>query len=507
MQGPCHRAPGRIVMRPHPVLILSPEGEDMSTTSVASPLSRPRLGLARVEITPPVGIYHRLWGAARHDRATGVHRPLYGDLLAIGPVDGGPPSLLRVQLDLCGLVQEQHDAVRQAVADGAGLALDRVVLSHSHTHSSGWFIPDRLPLPGGELIPGYLADLNERLRAAAPRAVAAMRPVLITYGVGRCAMAANRDYWDEQNQLYACGYNPDAPADDTVLVGRVTDDGGGLVATLVHYACHPTTLAWDNALISPDYIGAARETVERATGAPCIPFQGMCGDLGPRRGYVGDTAVADQNGRELGYAALAALTGLGPPATSLDYAGPVVSGATLGTWADRPVGEDRLAAAATLAGGCFTVDLPLRRIDAAEQRALLSEWEARQREADAAGDTVAARDAGARAERARRWLARLADLPPGDSYPLRFSVHRLGEALWITCGGEPYNVLQRELRRRFPDQAILCSPVSGDLQVAYLLPRDRYGLGLYQEEPSSLAPGCLEALTEAISARVAALLA
>jgi hypothetical protein len=29
-----------------------------------------------------------------------------------------------------------------------------------------------------------------------------------------------------------------------VLVGRVCDDGGRIVATIVNYACHPTTLAW-----------------------------------------------------------------------------------------------------------------------------------------------------------------------------------------------------------------------------------------------------------------------
>jgi hypothetical protein len=41
---------------------------------------------------------------------------------------------------------------------------------------------------------------------------------------------------------------------------------------------------------------------------------------------------------------------------------------------------------------------------------------------------------------------------------------------------------------------MIISPVSGDLQIAYLLPKDRYGVGLYQEEPSILGPGCLEGL-------------
>jgi hypothetical protein len=103
-------------------------------------------------------------------------------------------------------------------------------------------------------------------------------------------------------------------------------------------------------------------------------------------------------------------------------------------------------------------------------------------------------------------VARLADLPPGDSYPLDYSVHRLGDSLWVTCGGEPYHWLQQELQGRFPAFTVLVSPLAGNLQVAYLLPRSEYGRGLYQEEPSLLAPGCLEALCGAITGRIEALL-
>jgi hypothetical protein len=115
---------------------------------------------------------------------------------------------------------------------------------------------------------------------------------------------------------------------------------------------------------------------------------------------------------------------------------------------------------------------------------------------------VESRDRRARAERARRWLGRLADMPAGETYPLGFSVLRAGDALWIACGGEPYSALRTELRRRFPDWTLFISPLAGGLQIAYLLPRDRYGKGLYQEEPSILAPGCLELLTDAIAARI-----
>jgi hypothetical protein len=59
-----------------------------------------------------------------------------------------------------------------------------------------------------------------------------------------------------------------------------------------------------------------------------------------------------------------------------------------------------------------------------------------------------------------------------------------------------------ELRRRFPDLTLLVSSLAGDTQVAYLLPREDYGKGLYQEEPSSLAAGCLEVLADAITHRI-----
>jgi hypothetical protein len=176
-----------------------------------------------------------------------------------------------------------------------------------------------------------LEELRGKLSQASQQAAENMQEVIITYATGRCNLAANRDYWDEAYGHFVCGYNPDAEADDTVIVARISDPEGRLLATIVNYACHATTLAWENSLISPDFVGAMREKVEEQTGSPCIFAQGACGDLGPRYGYTGDTAVADQNGRWLAHAALAALESMGPAAMDFAYQGPVISGATLGT--------------------------------------------------------------------------------------------------------------------------------------------------------------------------------
>jgi hypothetical protein len=198
---------------------------------------------------------------------------------------------------------------------------------------------------------------------------------------------------------------------------------------------------------------------------------------------------------------------MGRPDTDFAYQGPVVSGATLGTWAPQSFDQARLAETALFAGGTYTVDLPLKpKPDPTALEQELAQHLADQQAADDANDPIAARNAGALAERARRWLSRIKDVPDGGTFPFRYTVYRLGDAIWVTTGGEPYNIIQVELRRRFPDHPILFSPVAGDMQIAYLLPADRYGKGLYQEQPSILDKGCLEILTDAIAAQITALL-
>jgi hypothetical protein len=197
---------------------------------------------------------------------------------------------------------------------------------------------------------------------------------------------------------------------------------------------------------------------------------------------------------------------MGPAGTDFVYQGPVISGATLGTWAHQSFTPERQAQTARFAGGIYTVDLPLKPgLEAEHFERELREWTARQQEAEAKRDPIEIRNCRALAERARRWLARLEGLPKGPTYTFHFTVHRLGDAIWATSGGEPYSLVQTELRRRFPRHTLLFSPLTSDFQTAYLLPRDRYGKGLYQEEPSCLAPGCLEALIEAMAARISAL--
>ncbi len=227
----------------------------------------------------------------------------------------------------------------------------------SHTHGGANVNSQLGDKPGGELIEQYLAHLTEQLRDALLEARGSLAPAWVTYGTGRCGLAANRDLWDADAGRFAVGYNPDAPADDTLVVARVTGEDGRPRATLFNYACHPTTLAWENRQLSPDFIGAAREVLENAYGVPALFLQGASGELAPRDNHQGKTAFADSNGRQLGHAAAAAIESLPPPGTRFVYTGIVASGANLGTWAYEPVEAAQLAAGEQLAARVSTVEL------------------------------------------------------------------------------------------------------------------------------------------------------
>src|SRR5688500_19701169 len=89
-------------------------------------------GVARADITPPVGIAHANWGAQAHERAQGVDLPLWATALALS--DGKTTTVL-VDLDLGGLRAENAMKVRQAISERTGIPASHIRLAYTHTHS------------------------------------------------------------------------------------------------------------------------------------------------------------------------------------------------------------------------------------------------------------------------------------------------------------------------------------------------------------------------------------
>src|SRR5205823_6815809 len=144
-------------------------------------------------------IYHRMWGAATHERAAGVHRPLTATALVFQP-RGQPvgPDTEQVVLavDHCLLWAREMDALLASVCGQTGLAREQLSVAFSHTHAGGLMDLGRVHLPGGDLIPPYLDRLADDLAGIIRAARQAVQPATLTYTSGRCTLAGNRDFWD-----------------------------------------------------------------------------------------------------------------------------------------------------------------------------------------------------------------------------------------------------------------------------------------------------------------------
>ncbi len=443
-----------------------------------------RIGAAREDITPPAGIYARNWGAAKHDVAEDIHRPLTATVITLQEKEGAPPLVLAA-LDLGwwkAVDDERH--VRDALLEALKVDPARVMINLSHTHSGPALCREDAAMPGGALIAPYLDKVRDAVVRAARRALDTAFAGTLTWKTGRCDLARNRDLKDPARDRYACGFNSRGTADDAVLVGRVADAGGRTRAVIVNYACHPTVLAWENTLISPDYPGAMREVVEsNVKDALCVYLHGASGDVAACDQYTGDAATADRHGRQLGYAALSALEGMLPPATELRFAGIVESGAPLATWKRTP-----RAASPALAALRVDVELPLKNLASA------AELEA---ELKACGDRVLA-------ERIRRKLRVRKVVGNGTTARVPLWVWRLGDGFLVGQPNEAYTMLQTELRRRFPGRAIgVMNLVNGT--IGYLPPAPLHGLDLYQVWQSPFDRGSLELVIEAAAGSIARL--
>jgi len=430
------------------------------------------VGLARRDITPPLGIRARNWGPAEWDESEGTHLPMTLTALAFGAADGHDHVAIAVDATWWRRVEDEW-AFRGSVLTAVGLRPEQLTISLSHTHAGPVLCRADEHLPGGGLIGAYLDLLAESAISAAREALDNRQMARIEWATGRCSLAANRELVLDGRALV--GFNPDEDADDTVVVGRISDDSGRVIGTIVNYACHPTTLTWQNRLISPDYIGEMREIVENETGAPSIFLLGAAGELAPKEQYTGDTEVADRHGRSLGYAVLGALSSLPAVGTELELTGLVESGAPLAMWEASDQGANNV-----LSSVMGTVELEFVDLPTIEE--LESQW------ADIDANSLRERISRARNLR--------------DGYVLGSTVQhpvwawRVGDAVFVGHPGEAYSQFQTVLRAKFPSNPIVVINLTNGPGFVYLPTADAYERGAYQAWQTPLKPGSLERLEE-----------
>jgi hypothetical protein len=296
-------------------------------------------GTGRVDITPPIGIAHAGWGAQSHEGAEGIDMPLTITALVI-EADGNTEPAARIailDIDTCMLIEAYDVRIREAVTEKTGISAANQRVSYTHTHSGpieglSWIVK------GAEMVEPWFHSMAPASAEAVEEAIRNIVPVRVDSGTGHSEININRRPVSHDGNVFT-GRNPSGFVDHEVLVTAIDDLDGNPVATLVNYACHPTIMGPENKLITPDYPGPVRETVESIVGGTCLFLQGAAGNQGPVDGFSGDTAVYRKLGKQLGIEAARVRLSIDPVPREEKLEEILPSGADLGMYTFNQAGE------------------------------------------------------------------------------------------------------------------------------------------------------------------------
>ena len=441
-------------------------------------------GTGRSDITPAPGTPQGGWGAQTHQRGLGSDLPLYATALVLRDET---KSVAILDVDAIGFDGEWTERIIDAVAGLTGLPRENIRFSCTHTHSG----PNTFRLPviteGRDMILEYLNTLPLKISGAVWQAQNNLRPVRIGAASGQCDINVNRRMTASDGRV-VIGRNYDGPVDRTVRVIRFDDLQEQPVATLVHYACHPTTMAWQCQYATPDYPGMAKKLVEEQIGGTCLFLQGATGNIGPKRGFTGDLGVYRKYGKLLGLEASKLALGIETLPRQEKLVGLQESGATIALFEDNTVEPE----APALEVSSRFLKLPLKEFptpevaeaEAAGLREELNRLRAEGDEAKIRAATARATQAGMRADRALWYHGK-------THIDWQLQAIRIGPVALVCVPGEPFVEISQQVEKASPFAHTLFSGYSNG-GFGYIPMRDAYPEGGYEVDISPFAPGAAE---------------
>jgi neutral ceramidase len=417
-------------------------------------------------------------GFARSQVSTGVHDDLYAKSVYLE--DGDGRRALLIILSLIYITADLVEAIREEIGRQTGLKPESVMFSSTHTHSGPALAEDFYTSPTPGSYPSFLVSQTVASAVAAFRAKAPAR-----IGFGRTEvfeMGRNR-----RTLLYG-GLHPDAE----VVVMKFEDATGRLRGVAYNYGCHPSTLDWQNTLISEDWPHYANAEIaaKAATGAQALwtaYFQGAEGDI------------------NCGYSSELSAVGVNMPIRNYDFIrkkGGQLAQAVLEILPEIVTKSDWDI---SLASGFF--DYPLRKeypvtedealAEAAEARSRLAEIEsrpalARTRVADEARAKVfiaGQRVAVARRRREKGWVPYL---------KVEHQALRVGRAVFLTLAGEVFSEIGLRIKSGSPfDWTFLLGLANSSGASGYLPPTKEFPEGDYEVDGCIFDPSAEDVMVAA----------
>jgi hypothetical protein len=177
-------------------------------------------------------------------------------------IDQGGTRLAIVTMDALGVMHDQVLMIREAVLE-AGLGVDHVMVHSSHSHSA----PDSLGIYGPSYASsGWNADLADQQQAAVVEAVREAAGALVEVEMSWGQVDATT-YWENGVANLISDTRDPVVVDPMVSVVRFAA-GAETVATVVHWANHPETIADENTLMTADFVHGVRKVVSEGSRWP-----------------------------------------------------------------------------------------------------------------------------------------------------------------------------------------------------------------------------------------------
>jgi len=283
-----------------------------------------QVGLARRVLTPQTPVWLAGYGAKRAPE--GKLHDLWVKVLALQDPSGRRAAM--VTTDHMGMSRIIYDSLIAKVKARCGLAPADFMVTFSHNHCGPVLkddLVDYYPLDDEQrrLIDEYTAWMEDQVVDACAEALANLRPARLLKGEGKCTFAVNRRENTEAD--VAAGKPLKGVVDHAVPVLAIVEGPatsrpaeGALRGVLFGYACHPTTLSFNQ--WCGDYPGWAQLALEANHPGLTAAFFNACGaDANPipRR----QLALAEKYGQMLAEAVEQVLAGeMQPVATGLSTA-------------------------------------------------------------------------------------------------------------------------------------------------------------------------------------------
>ena len=264
--------------------------------------------ILKSKITPNIPVL-QCGFAARTHKSVGVHDDIYASVILLQSDEESNHTVVIIALDMTGGDRSFAYGIKKSICKKYGLTQDKIIISYSHTHSSVALTGENEDLRDEH---PYSINADDFLWGVGKESVDYTQDVLYYKVVknkimdmleecyktmiegdiyilkGRSGFGVSRRFPSEKGILWRPNSDVKQMDPDLFLLKFIGKDNK-MYGLIYNYACHPTTLGSDSYLISSDFPGVVRKTLEDSNPGTAVVFLQGCGaDIKPYITAEGD---------------------------------------------------------------------------------------------------------------------------------------------------------------------------------------------------------------------------